>query len=194
MRFLKALLCIVLVLLSVVVPTLGMAHADAGDRTAGVGPGTYMIYSHDAYGTKSTLNITVVGVYNSTVIYDMNEPFQGGNRVSRVAWTNVNGAVIITTTQNGISYDYSKIGTPHFFVGAGMLGGPEYKGTDAILSKSFFGKIILGNWRSTNYISMHSSGFTIDNEWDLATGILTKFIVDFNGAGDHYILLKTNAW
>ena len=194
MRFLKALLCMVLVLLSVVVPTLGMVHAD-GDRTAGVGPGIHMQYYHEAYGTKSILDLTVTGVNSSSIIiYNWNETFQSGGVLNRVAWTDVNGAVVLVTTLTTASYDYTKVGTPHFFIGAGMFGGPEYKGSDAILTKSFFGKIILGNLRSTNYFSMSGHGVTIDNEWDQTTGILTKFTVDYNGAGDHYTLLNTNAW
>src|SRR5436309_1117465 len=111
---LKGFLCVLLMLLIFLAPA--MAHADP-DRVVGVRTGIFATYDHETYGTRSTSTLLVTGVNNSTILFNMTDT------TTNMLWTNVNGAVIILAVPGGgTSYDNSKIGTPHFFIGANLVG------------------------------------------------------------------------
>lgn len=189
-------IALLLAVILMLVPAVG--HADITGRTAGVQPGTLSTYDHYGSGARSIISILVLRVDNSTVIFNYTETFSN-SRTSALLWTNVDGSIYTSQycDQYGRCYtttDTTKVGTLHYFIGAGLWGGPEYKGSAAQLTKSFFGKIVLGNPRATNYFSYDAGVYHSYLEWDYGTGILTKLGVDLNGAGDQIMLRTTNAW
>jgi hypothetical protein len=162
-------------------------------RHPGVVAGNWLTYDLYSGNGHSTVTFTVNSVIGTSINY---------TEVSIPDADTKGNLTIATFVQDVTSSGATQF--PPEFVAANLDGGPILPGSGIVLIPSFFGHILLGQWRATNYwdiVAFEKSqgvvpqpGVTQHYEYDRASGALISVVDTYNDAGLIMTLKATNIW